>query len=169
VQYEWNGLQVMDEVHQRISQDMQAMARDVVRIAEIHAPKRTGRLAQGIDYDWNDAELTVVFTVGASDPKLTYGLFVEYGTRYMKPYSYIRFAMQAVGPQYGINMEMAFLNTPHINNPILAHKGDFALPHTLTAKQRQHVKQHLLPHSRYYHNDKKGNVHHARLHVRKHY
>jgi HK97 gp10 family phage protein len=162
VQIEWNGQQVLDEVHNRIRDGMLKSAAQVVRIAESLAPKHTGRLATSIGFDFNDAELTVVFTVGAS-----YGVFQEYGTRYIPPHPYLRPAINHVFSQtFGVQTEMAFLNTPHINKPILAHGAGFHLPDTLTAKQLAHVRKHLLPTSKRYY---VGAVGRTRMHIRKHY
>jgi HK97 gp10 family phage protein len=159
---EWNGQQVMDEVHNRIRNGMLASAEQVVSIARSLAPKKTGRLAMGLGYDFNDAELTVVFTAEAP-----WSIFQEYGTRYIPPHPYLRPAINHVFSQtFGINTEMAFLNTPHINQPILAHGAGFHLPPTLTAKQLAHVREHLLPTSKRYY---VGAVSRTRMHVRKHY
>ena len=159
MQYQWNGQQVLDQVHQRIVQQMNQIGRDVVSIAQRYAPKRTGRLATSIHYMWNDATYTVAFVVDAP-----YGVFVEYGTRYQRPQPYLRPALNTVAPIFGIQTAMAFTGTPHINQPILAHGAGFHLPPTLTPKQRQHVREHLLPTSKRHHI---GNVSRARLHVQR--
>jgi HK97 gp10 family phage protein len=160
--FTWNGTQVVDEVHQRIRANMLQMADRVVALAESFAPKRTGRLATSIGYDWNDAELTVVFTVGAP-----YGIFVEYGTRNMGPHPYLRPALNMVGPVYGIHMEMAFLNTPVYNQPVLAVGSTFKVPKGLSQRQIARIKENKARGMRYYH--AQGNVRHARMHARRIY
>jgi hypothetical protein len=73
----------------------------------------------------------------------------------------------AVGPIYGIETEMAFANVPYIKNPLLAKGAGFDVPvKHLTERQKKHVREHLVPHSRYYHT---GNVSRTRMHVRKSY
>jgi len=159
VQYQWNGQQVLDQIHQRIVQQMNDLGRQVVDIAVRYAPKRTGRLATSIHYMYNDATYTVAFVVDAP-----YGVFVEYGTRYQRPQPYLRPALNTVGSIYGIDTAMVFTGTPPINQPILAHGAGFHLPPTLTPKQVSHVRQHLAPTSKRHY---VGNVSRARLHVRR--
>ncbi len=156
---QWHGAQIIDQVTQRITADMLKLGNMVVSIAERYAPKRTGQLATSIGFDWNQADFTLVFTVGAP-----YGIFVEYGTRNMRPQPYLRPALNTVGPIFGFNTEMAFANTPHINAPILAAGRDFHLPANLSAKQLKHVAKWLLPTSRRHHIANAGR---AKMHVRK--
>lgn len=163
MQVEWNGHQVLDEVHRRISAEMHQDAQAVVAIAQSLAPKHTGALALGLSYDWNDADLTVVFT--AREP---YSIFQEYGTRYIPPHPYLRPAInQVFSRKYGVNTEMDFANVPHIANPLLADAGGFHLPHGVLGRaQRRHIHQHLIPTSeRYY----VGAVSRTKMSVRKHY
>lgn len=158
--FTWNGDQVEDEVHKRLAENLQSFARDVVQRAEQFAPKRTGRLATSIGYDWNYQTLSVVFTVDAP-----YGIFVEYGTRYMAPHPYLRPALNAVGPVYGFHMEMVFANTPEYANPVLAHNERFFAPPTLTDKQRARISENKAYSRKYYHAT--GNVRHVRMHPRR--
>lgn len=160
VEFNWNGAAVIDEVHARIAANMLEMADRVVNLAEQFAPKKTGALATSIGYDWNYAELTIVFTVG-----VFYGIFQEYGTRNMPPHAYLRPAINIVGPIYGFDVEIAFLNTPEYNQPVLAVGSRFAIPKTLNARQRARIKENRLQSEKYYHS--KGNVHRARLHARR--
>ena len=159
-EFTWHGREVMDEVHDRLAQKMLQFANDVVQRAEQFAPKRTGALATSIGYDWNYQDLTVVFTVGAP-----YGVFQEYGTRNMPPHPYLRPAINAVGPIYGFNVEMAFLNTPEYNQPVLAVGSKFQMPPGLSHKQKARVRENEAYSKRYYH--AKGNVRHARMHPRR--
>ena len=160
VEFNWDGAAVVDEVHARIAANMLEMADRVVSMAEQFAPKRTGALATSIGYDWNYQELTIVFTVG-----VPYGIFVEYGTRNMPPHAYLRPAINQVGPIYGFNVEMAFLNTPEYNQPVLAVGSRFAIPKTLNARQRAQIKENRLQSQKYYHS--KGNVVRTKMHARR--
>jgi len=157
----WNGQQVLDAVHQRITQQMIQLGQTGVEIAQRYAPKRTGRLATSIRYMYNDATYVLAFVVDAP-----YGVFVEYGTRYQRPQPYLRPAINTLGHIYGIDLAMAFTGTPAIRQPILAHGAGFHLPPTLTKRQREHVARHLVPTSERHHI---GNVSRARLHVRRHH
>lgn len=160
VEFNWDSAKVEQVIHDRLRVQMLQMADRVVQLAESFAPRKTGRLATSIGYDWNDAELTVVFTVGAS-----YGIFQEYGTRNMPPHAYLRPAINQVGPIYGFNVEMAFLNTPEYSQPVLAVGNTFSIPKTLSHRQRARVKENRLKSEHYYHSQ--GNVHRARMHARR--
>ena len=156
---EWHGQQVLDDVHHRLEGNMLALGQQVVAIAERYARKRTGRLATSIHFDFNREDLRLVFVVDTP-----YGMFVEYGTRNMRPQPYLRPALNAVGPIYGFETEMAFANMPEIHAPILAHGDTFKVPTSLTAKQLAHVKKHLMGASRRHH---VGNVKRAKVKIRK--
>ena len=83
----------------------------------------------------------------------------------MPPHPYLRPAINMVGPIYGFNVEMAFLNTPEYNQPVLAVGSGFRLPKTLGARQAARVRENKAYSSKYYHS--KGNVHRVRLHARR--
>jgi HK97 gp10 family phage protein len=138
--------QFSNEVHARITKHMRQMGIVIENKAKELVPKRTGRLHDSITYSLDENNYTLSIVVGAP-----YGVFVEYGTRHMMPHPYIRPALNQLKDIYGINTEMAFLNTPHIHAPIIASGKDFFVPSTLTPKQVQHVKQHLKPTSESYH------------------
>jgi len=159
---EWHGEQVINEVHNRIRDNMLNLARDVVTKAVQYAPKRTGRLASAIDFDWNESTFTVVFTI--NDPEVDYAMFVEYGTRYMIPHPYLRPALNDIGPQYGFNFELSFGNTAQTDTKLLAAGPTFHMHKSLTAKQKEHVRKWLKPFSKaHWH----GNVSRARVHARR--
>ncbi len=156
--FNWHGDRVIDEVAERINRQLDATGRSVVQIAETYAPKRTGRLATSIAYHVDYASHTLTISVGAP-----YGVFVEYGTRHMRPQPYLRPALNTVGSIWGIDVEMAFNNTPMVHAPIMAAGAGFHLPSTLTTKQLGHVRRHLLPTSKRHHI---ANVSRAKLRVR---
>lgn len=161
MQFQWNGHLIMDEIHVRLRNDMLDRAQKTVASAQMLAPKKTTRLAQSIGFDWNDADLSVTFTVGVE-----YGIFQEYGTRNMMPHPYLRPAINAHWSQlFGYNTEMAFLNTPVYNKPLMATGGTFRLPKgVLTQKQKQHITNHLIPRSQMHY---VGAVSRTRMHARR--
>jgi hypothetical protein len=161
VPVEWRGPQVLDEIEQRVNANMIAIGRQVVQIGQRYAPKKTGRLAMGMTFDYNLSTHTLVF-VGEAP----YDIFVEYGTRNQRPQPHWRPALNTVGSIYGINLELAFANVPYIHAPVLAQGAKFHVPSTLTAKQRQHVKEHLVPASQRHFI---GNVSRTKMHIRKHF
>ncbi len=144
----WHGADVLNEIGRRVDANMLELGRKVVAAAVGFAPKRTGRLATSIHFDYSFTSHTLVFVVDAP-----YGIFVEYGTRNQRPHPYLRPALHDVGPIYGFNTEMSFANTPSINAPILAAGAGFRLPSTLSHKQLAHVREHLLPTSKRLHRE----------------
>lgn len=156
-EFNWNGPAVIDEVEARLVRQMNDLGHQVVDIAQLYAPKRTGFLASSIHAETDPATLTLTILVDAP-----YGIFVEYGTRYMSPQPYLRPALNTVGPIYGIDLVMAFDATPEIHAPLLAHGAGFYLPNTLSTSQVEHVRKNLLPTSKRHHI---SNVSRAQLRV----
>ena len=79
----------------------------------------------------------------------------------MPPHAYLRPAINQVGPIYGFNVEMAFLNTPEYHQPVLAVGARFQIPSTLNTRQRARIKENRLQSHKYYHAS--GNVHRTRM------
>lgn len=163
---EWRGPQILDVIDQRVNASMLALGRKVVAEAVRFAPKKTGRLATSLTFDYNLSTKTLVFT---SD--VPYDIFQEYGTRNMLPHPHWRPAINLAGQIYGFNLEMAFANVPHIRDPLLASGPGFHVPKNLTAKQMEHVRHGLKPISKRLWEDKGGfgNVGRTKMHVRKHF
>lgn len=155
---QWSGDQIIDEIEDRVWNGMLAVSRQVVQIATMYAPKKTGRLATSIHFDADRTNFAVAFIVDAP-----YGIFQEYGTRHMAPHPYLRPALNTVGPQYGFDFTMAFDATPDIHAPLIARGASFGVPSTLTHSQHQHVINRLKPVSQRHHI---GNVSRAHLRVR---
>jgi len=155
----WNGNKVLDEIDDRINKEMLRIGELVVSIAKRYTPVRSGHLQSQERFDYNLITKTLIFI---SD--VPYDIFVEYGTRNMRPQPHWRPALNTVGPIFGINLEMSFANIPEIKNPILAVGAGFHVPSTLTAKQMAHVKQWLAPASKRHHI---ANVSRTRMNIRR--
>jgi HK97 gp10 family phage protein len=138
--------QFSDEVHRRITDEMQQRAKVVVSIAERYAPKQTGRLATSIGFTYDDASMTVTFIVGAP-----YGLFVEYGTRHMAPQPYLRPAINTYFEAYGFNTAMEFQNVIPTDRKLLARGAGFEAHRSLTPRQIEHIKTKLKSASERHH------------------
>ncbi len=161
---EWQGEDVLNEIGKRIDANMIQLGQKVVTVAKSLAQVRTGHLRDSIEYDYNLSTHTLVFVVEAE-----YGIFVEYGTRNMRAHPYLRPALNAVGPIYGFNLEMAFANIPQISNPLLAAGPSFVVPKRgLTRKQRSNIKQ-LKATSKRLWKAKPGNVSRTAMNPRKHF
>ena len=96
-----------------------------VQYAQYLAPERTGKLRQGISYEYDagNKRLSLVTTA-------PYSLFVEFGTSKMRARPYVRPALERVaeilrrtiGGDVSENLAMDFRNTTRIKHPeILAH------------------------------------------------
>ena len=149
--------QFSDEVHARINKQMRQYGIIWENKAVRLAPKRTTYLAGSISYTYDENTYTLSLTVGAA-----YGVFVEYGTRYMRPQPFVRPALNEIPGLFGIQTEMAFLNTPHIHAPLIASGPTFYGPKHLTAKQREHIETHLKPTSKRLYSASSGHGHVSR-------
>ncbi len=161
--FNWFGDQIKQRIFGDIDTRMRMAGQAVVARAQTLAPIRTGHLRSSIGYIYRQQDHTLQIYADAM-----YAIFVEYGTRHMRPRPYIRPALLEAGRLAGIDLEIGFSNVPHINAPILAHPGGkqnvlFSTPNTLTRKQLQHVRKHLVKTSSRLHH---GNVKRARLRVR---
>ena len=154
---QFNGHQMLDEISQRIDAQAMALGQQVVSIAERYAPKRTGRLATSISFHYDPVTHSISFIVGAP-----YGLFQEFGTRYMMAHPYMRPALNTVGTIYGFQTEMSFTNTIQTDSKLLAHGPTYQMHKSLTDRQKSHVRQNLKPVSQRHH---VGNVSRAKLSV----
>ncbi len=161
--FNWIGDQVKARIYSDIDARMRMAGQAIVTRAQALAPVRTGRLRSEIGFIYNQTTHTLQIYGDAP-----YDIFVEYGTRYMRPQPHIRPALLEAGRLLGINLEISFANVPYIASPILAHPGGksqvtFRTPRTLTPKQLRHVRKHLVRTSALLHH---GNVKRARLRVR---
>ncbi len=161
--FNWAADAIKARIFGDIDTRMRAAGQSIVARAQALAPVRTGQLRASIGFVYNQTTHTLQIYGDAP-----YAIFVEYGTRHMRPQPYIRPALLEAGRLMGINLEIGFANVPHINAPILAHPGGksqvtFRTPSTLTRKQLGHVRKHLVRKAALLHH---GNVKRARLRVR---
>jgi len=156
----FNSNQFQQEINDRIDKQARQFGRVVVDLAQRFAPKRTGKLATSISYAYDNQTHSISFLVGAP-----YGVFQEFGTRYMNPHPYLRPALAQVAPIYGFNTSMEFLNTYRTDTKLLAHGDTFQMHQSLTAKQKAHVRANLKPVSKELWKRKSGNVSRAKLKV----
>lgn len=154
----WLGAQVTSFVNRQVDQKLnQAGAAWRARSRSL-APVKTGDLVSKEDYQV--ANHTLILIMGSE-----HDIFVEFGTRHMRPQPHVRVALLDMNKVFGTTVELEF-NRPGGSTwtGIHAHQGGFILPHNLTAKQRAHVATHLLPVSRRLH---RGMVKRAKMRVRR--
>jgi HK97 gp10 family phage protein len=162
---QWFGNTVKSFVDNKIDAKMRQTGELIVARARALAPVDTGYLRSTIGYTYRQSDKTLMIHVDAS-----YGLFQEFGTRFIKPHPYIRPAMNSVGRVWGVSMEMNFAAPGSgIWQGLYAHQAGFAMPSghqpkPLTQKQIAHVRRHLMPMSKMLY---RGNVRRAKLRVRR--
>lgn len=174
--FRWFGDRIRQVVQERIDNQLYRMGEEIVARAQQLAPVRTGRLKSSIAYVVAHGEgrgrSMLSIQVGAP-----YGIFVEFGTRYMSPRPYIRPALLAVGRAWGADLEMSFAAPSGPGggpwHGLLAGTGQgrqpgfaaSASPHyrPLSEQQKRHVERVLIPSVKRYH---RGNVKRAKFRVR---
>ncbi len=157
----FNSAQFQQEVNASIDKQARQFGLVVTDIARRLAPKKTGALALSITYAYDQNSHSISFIVG--EP---YGIFQEYGTRYMMANPYIRPALAQVAPIYGFDTSMEFRNVIRTDTKLLAHGPGYQMHRSLTEKQKAHVRTNLKPLSQELWKRKSGNVSRARLKVK---
>ncbi len=156
--------QFKQEISDSIDKQAHMIGTHVIAEAFMLAPVKTGELRRGLTYLYDNMNHTISFIVRAP-----YGLFQEYGTRFMRPHPYLRPALNKVlgrtGGIYGFETTMEFRNTIQTDRKLLAQGPDFQMHKSLTDKQKAHVRKHLKPISKKYFKGGKSNVGRARLKV----
>jgi len=157
---DWFGDRITKMVKDRADAKQRATGEAIVARAKQLVPVDTGKLKASIGYTYRQSDMTLQIYVDE-----IYGVFIEYGTRYIKPHPYIRPALNEFGRIWGVSVEMAFAApTAGTWTGMYAHQAGFAHPRSLTAKQRAHVRQHLMPTSKRLY---RGNVRRAKMVVRR--
>ncbi len=168
---QWFGAKFLRDIEARVDKGLVHAGEAVVSKARQYAPVDTGELRDSIRYEingsggaaklsmggWTTAGKTLTIIVDA-----LYGMYQEFGTRYIPPHPYIRPALNEVGKVFGAELGMSF-NVMPMTNPLYAVEAGFTHPPTLTSKQKAHVREHLLPASKRHY---KGNVRKAKMKVR---
>jgi hypothetical protein len=111
-------------------------------------PVRTGRLRESIAYTNDLATLTSTFVIGEG-----YGVYVEFGTRFMRPQPYIRQSLIEASAhwQFGV-VNINLIPPAQKSEPLRATTSGFIMPkrQLLTERQKAHVRKYLIPVSRNY-------------------
>ncbi len=156
----FNAQQFQKEINDSINAQGLALSSRIETRARALAPYRSGYLRNTIDVLYDAPGKSIEIYVGAE-----YGLFQEFGTRYMHAHPFIRPALNAE-QIYGFDVTMAFTNTWQTDRKLLARGPGFKGHKSLTAKQKEHVRKHLTPVSREHYGGGDSNVARARLKVK---
>jgi HK97 gp10 family phage protein len=156
----FNTTQFKDEINASIDRQGIALTNRIEAKARALAPYRHGYLRGSIDAFYDAVSKSIEIYVGAE-----YGLFQEYGTRYMRAHPYIRPALNAE-QIYGFDTTMAFTNTYKTDTKLLARGPGFQMHRSLIDKQKAHVRKYLKPVSTAHYQGGQSNVARARLKVK---
>lgn len=153
----WLGNQVESWVNQQIDRKLNEAGAAWLARSQSLAPVRTGYLRSQEDYQIIGKTLTII--MGAS-----YDLYTELGTRNMMPHPHALPALNEMNRIFGTDVELHFNRTGGSQwHGVYAHRGQLAVPHGLTRKQRAHLERHVLPNLR---KQWRGNVRRAKIRVR---
>lgn len=166
--FRWFGDRIQRAVLGDIETKLHRAGAAVVARAQSLAPVDTGALRASIGYvvaGETGQRMTLSIQVG-----MPYGIYQEFGTRYMRPHPYIRPALNEIGRIFGADIQMDFTRGgPAQWHGLLATGPGFAASPSprwrpLTPKQIRHVQRHLIPTSKRLY---RGNVKRARMRVRR--
>jgi hypothetical protein len=160
---QWLGAQVTGFVDRQLDQRLNQAGEAWLARSRALAPVKTGFLRSQEDYQVIGRTLTLI--MGAP-----YDIFQEFGTRNIRPRPHIRPALLEMQRIFGTDVALEF-NRPGASvwTGLYAHEGRFIepskiQPRPLTHRQREHVRQHLMPVSKRLH---KGAVKRAKMRVRR--
>jgi hypothetical protein len=149
--FEWLGDEVAAKVIAEVDNSLVRLGGFLVQQMEQYVAVASGTLKESFrdHFDPSTHTLTVFIPV-------FYGVYQEFGTRYMAPHPYIRPSIIDVGPQWeGIPIDWTLIIHPAIqqhqrSEPLRATTTGFLLPkrQKLTPGQRTHVHKKLIPVSR---------------------
>ncbi len=144
----WNGPQVEQEVYLRIKTELNNLGTFLVSKMKSFAPVDTGLLKSSIQFTSATQELSITVYVGPF-----YGIYQEFGTRYIKPHPYVRPALLEGAERWKFGtLQIDLYPAAQVLEPLRAHGSGFHLPgrQLLTRSQEQHVARHLTPVSKHY-------------------
>lgn len=144
--FQWHGDEFSREVRQRANDELTKLGNFLVDRMKQLAPVDTGFLRDSIEYEHRPEQLMIVVRVGPG-----YGIYQEFGTRFIKPHPYIRPALFEAAGHWKFGAITVTLRPPlQKSEPLRASSGGFKLPRRqkLTTRQIAHVNKHLRPTSR---------------------
>ncbi len=142
----FNHTQFNQEISDRIDASARDIGQKVVAQAKINASRRpgpeirSGRLQRGISYTYNNQTHEIAFILEAP-----YAAFVEYGTRRMDSYAFLRPALNSIATVFGFETSFNFQNTIKTDKELLVGGSRYISGKGLTAGQKRHVKYNLKP------------------------
>ncbi len=168
--FQWLADNVENVLHRNIQERLEAAGATWLSLSRSLAPVKSGFLRAEEGYTVANGVLTL--TMGAY-----YDIFQEFGTRNIRPHPHVRPALNAMSRILGSEVVMDF-NTLgpsawggiHYVHTSTGKAGRYVQPSRiqpkpLTGRQKQHVREHLLPSGAALHT---GNVKRAKFKVRRH-
>lgn len=142
----WHGEQVQAQVMARVDQELAKMGRFLVHHMEQYVAVDTGALRASF-YDQVD---TATHTLTVTIP-LGYGIYQEFGTRFIPPHPYIRPSLIDTTAVWNFSdITITLFPVAQRSEPLRATTSGFGLPRKqqLTPAQVEHVNKKLRPVSR---------------------
>lgn len=141
--FKWNA-----DLERRLKQDkantqLEAISKFMVDSMRRQVPVRTGFLRDSITYAHDKKKVQSTVYV----PPF-YGIYVEFGTRFMRPQPFVRPALlDAVRIWKLTRVSILLRPRAQVSEPLQAMTAGFRRPRTqlLTAAQERHVKKYLSP------------------------
>jgi hypothetical protein len=145
--FHWNDSWA-DEAIQELDTKLAALGGGLVESMQHYAPLDTGDLRNSIADHYDAATHTLTIYIG-----MGYGVYQEFGTRFIPPHPFIRPAILDFTPTFqawGLSGTLTINPPPQMSEPLRATTSGFRLPkkQKLTAGQLAHVRKHLIPTSR---------------------
>lgn len=146
--FHWNGGQVTQQLYLRVRTTLDNIGVFLTQKMSAYAPVKTGYLKQSINYVHavNEPSITVYI------PPF-YGVYQEFGTRFIRPHPFVRPALLEAAARWHFNVvNIHLFPAAQISEPLRAHTAGFHLPthQLLTPRQHSHVQKHLVPTSQRY-------------------
>jgi HK97 gp10 family phage protein len=145
--FNWNSSWA-DEKIRELDTKLAAFGGHLANAMQQFAPIETGALRQSIVDTYDVTTHTLTIYIGAP-----YGVYQEFGTRFIPPHPFIRPAIveyAAVFQAWGLSAELLIHPPAQLSEPIRATTSGFKLPkhQRLTAAQVERVNKYLRPTSR---------------------
>ena len=144
---------VEQSVIQELDTKLAALGGGIVESMQHYAPFKTGALRDSIADHYDAATHTLTIYIG-----MGYGVYQEFGTRFIPPHPFIRPAILDYSPTFqawGLSGTLLIHPPTQASEPLRATTSGFRLPkkQKLTAHQVTHVKKKLVPISRSFANE----------------
>ncbi len=89
---EWYNDKITGDIHKVVEDKITKMGAEILATAKANCPVLTGKLRDSIELGIEVKDTTIVANIGT---EIDYGVYVEFGTRFMPAQSFLRTALEA--------------------------------------------------------------------------